>query len=113
MFRNQSNWLVLSYHCNFVLNRYNVNVIYNRIFIDFNIFEFQLRSNLISQGGIGSLIGDVSSADGAGSSSTSSNNAEKPKATDISHLIKRKKPDSSTEDAKSADNGSPAKKAAH
>lgn len=72
-----------------------------------------MRSNLISQGAIGSLIDGSSSADGAGSSSTTSNNAEKPKATDISHLIKRKKPDSSTEDANNADNASPAKKAAH
>lgn len=67
----------------------------------------QLRSNLISRGGYSALLAeDVKvDKDAAGSSSSSSKQTEKPKANDISHLVKRKKPDTSAE----AD-ASPAKK---
>lgn len=75
-------------------------------------------ANLAAQGGrFGSLIsgGGSSSADGAGTSGSSSSAApkEKPKATDISHLIKRKKPDTIVEEpTASTDVASPAKKPA-
>lgn len=56
-----------------------------------------------------------SDSSGAGNSSNSSatpagssNDVEKPKANDISHLIKRKKPDTSTDSVE--ESASPAKK---
>lgn len=73
----------------------------------------QLMSSLMSKGGIySSLLGSSGGSDGAGSSSSSSNPVEKPKLNDISHLIKRKKPDSSEEGGQSTETSSPAKKAA-
>lgn len=47
----------------------------------------------------------------ASTSSSGQSQTEKPKANDISHLIKRKKPDTSTEASTSTD-ASPAKKPA-
>lgn len=54
--------------------------------------------------------GSSSSASGAGSNFETAKPAEKPKATDISHLIKRKKPDAPADDI--LDGLSPAKKPA-
>lgn len=63
-----------------------------------------MRSNLITQGGYGALLTE----DAKGAKESSSTQADKPKANDISHLIKRKKPESSTDDQ--SDEASPAKK---
>ena len=52
--------------------------------------------------------GASSSADGAGTSSSSGGSSSKPKPMDISHLIKRKKPDTASDVIE----GSPAKKMA-
>lgn len=75
-------------------------------------FSPQLRSNLITKGGYSALLAeDVKIDKDAGSSTSSNEPAEKPKANDISHLIKRKKPDTSAE-ATSNNDASPAKKPA-
>lgn len=73
-------------------------------------FLFQIRNKLITTGGYGTLLAGDSKSDGtdAGSSTQS----DKPKANDISHLIKRKKPDPSTESTTTSDGLSPAKKQA-
>lgn len=63
----------------------------------------QLRSNLITKGGYGALLTEDVKAAKAGEGSSSQ--SDKPKANDISHLIKRKKPEAS-------DDASPAKKPA-
>lgn len=55
------------------------------------------------------LAEDVKAAK-AGESSSSSQQPEKPRANDISHLIKRKKPEASAENA--SEEASPAKKPA-
>lgn len=70
-------------------------------------------SNLVSQGGMfSSILGGGSKSDGAGGSGSSKKvESDKPKATDISHLIKRKKPDTPVDEPTAAADGpSPAKK---
>lgn len=72
-----------------------------------------MRSKLISTAGIGALIGGGSDGEAA-TSSTTSTEAAKPKANDISHLIKRKKPETVAADEGSSvtDSAPPAKKPA-
>lgn len=70
-------------------------------------------SNVASQSDIfSSIIGGASSSDGAGSSGSSSKiENDKPKPMDISHLIKRKKPDTPIDESiTDAPTPSPAKK---
>lgn len=67
-----------------------------------------MRSNLITQGGYGALLAEDAKGAKAGESSVSQ--SDKPKANDISHLIKRKKPEASAENA--SGDASPAKKPA-
>lgn len=75
-----------------------------------------LYSSLLGGEGGSSLLAGASTGAGAGSSSSSSSAAavaEKPKVNDISHLIKRKKPDSSATETPDAEEiPSPAKKTA-
>lgn len=68
-----------------------------------------MRSNLITKGGYSALLTEDVKADKAAGEGSSSQ-LDKPKATDITHLIKRKKPDTPAE-CKS-DEASPAKKPA-
>lgn len=78
----------------------------------FRILMFQLRSNLITKGGYGALLAEDVKADKADKAGEgSSSQSDKPKATDISHLIKRKKPD--TPSGSANDEASPAKKTAN
>lgn len=69
-------------------------------------------SNLATQSDMfSSIIGGASSSGGAGSGSSSKIENDKPKPMDISHLIKRKKPDTSNDDSKTdTATQSPAKK---
>lgn len=70
-----------------------------------------LKSNMmLKSGGYTALLAEDAKSDGAASSSTEQ--AQKPKANDISHLIKRKKPDAPNENANIPDESSPAKKKA-
>ncbi|XP_055309154.1 protein NASP homolog isoform X2 [Sitodiplosis mosellana] len=70
-----------------------------------------LKSNLMSKsGGYTALLAEDAKSDGTVGSSTEQ--AQKPKANDISHLIKRKKPDTTNEAANVPDESSPAKKKA-
>lgn len=71
----------------------------------------QLRSNLISKGGYSALLAEDVKPSGGGEASTSAQ-TEKPKANDISHLIKRKKPDTANESSSNTEAPSPAKKPA-
>lgn len=65
---------------------------------------------MITKGGYGALLAEDVKAAKAGESSSSSQQPEKPRANDISHLIKRKKPEASAENA--SEEASPAKKPA-
>lgn len=73
-----------------------------------------LHGNLATQSDmLGSIIGGTSSSGGASSSGSSSKvENDKPKPMDISHLIKRKKPDTPNETDSNIDTAtpSPAKK---
>lgn len=76
-----------------------------------------MRSNFITKGGYGALLAEDAKGAKAGecsssglSSSSSAQQSDKPKATDISHLIKRKKPETPAENVN--DEASPAKKPA-
>lgn len=52
----------------------------------------QIRNNLLSKGGYGALLTGNPKLEAKGEAG-SSDQPEKPKAKDISHLIKRKKPE--------------------
>lgn len=70
-----------------------------------------LKSNFMSKsGGYTALLTEDAKSDGTAGSSTEP--AQKPKANDISHLIKRKKPDTPVEASTTPDESSPAKKKA-
>lgn len=72
--------------------------------------NLQLKNNLISKGGYSALLTDDVKSDKVGASS--SDQSAKPKANDISHLVKRKKPDAASEGSSNSDAASPAKKPA-